>query len=126
MADIDDRKAALIARLAAHRADFSESVRSVRESLDVGARIKSAFAANPVAWIAGAGIAGLALTRFRSRKTPRRRPAEPLKETMAAGLAWPAAKLLFNIARPTLVSLLTARIADFAASHAKSRRGVKS
>ena len=126
MADIDDEKAALIAQLAAHRADFSASARGIRESLDVGARIKSGFAANPVAWIAGAGIAGLALTRFHSRKTKRPRRSEPLKGTVAAGIAWPAAKLLFNIARPTLVSLLTARIADFAASRAKSRRGMKS
>ena len=126
MADIDDQKAALIAQLAAHRADFSASARGVRTSIDVGARIKSGFSANPVAWIVGAGIAGFVLTRFRSRKTKRPRRSEPLKGTVAAGLALPVLKLFFNIARPTLVSLLTARIADFAASRAKSRRGMKS
>ena len=122
MADLDDRKAALIEQLAAHRAQFSDSAYGVRESLDVRARLKSGFAANPVAWLAGAGIAGLALTRFRSRKTPRSKPAEPLKMAASAGFAWPVAKLLFNIARPTLISLLTARLADFAADRAKPRR----
>ena len=126
MAHIDDRKAALIAQLAAHRAEFSENARSVRESLDVRRRIKSGFAANPIAWIAGAGIAGLALTRFRSRKKAPRRASEPLKRTVAAGLALPVLKILFNLARPTLVSLLTARVAGFAAGRAASRsRGAK-
>ena len=123
MAGIDDRKTALIAQLAAHRAEFSERARGVRASLDVGARLKAGFAANPAAWLAGAGIAGLALTRFRSRKTPRSKPAESLKVAAAAGFALPVAKLLFNLARPALISLLTARLADYAAGRAKPRRG---
>ena len=123
MAGIDDRKAALIAQLAAHRAEFSDSARGVRASLDVGARIKSGFAANPVAWLAVAGIAGLVLTRFRRRKTPRSRTAGPVKMAAAAGFALPLAKLLFNIARPTLISLLTARLADYASRRTASRRG---
>ena len=72
--------------------------------------------------MAGAGIAGLALTRFRTRKTPRSKQAEPLKAAATVGFAWPVAKLLFNIVRPTLISLLTARLADFAADRAKPRR----
>ena len=122
MADIDDRKAALIAQLDAHRAQFSDSAHGVRESLDVGARLKSGFAANPVAWVAGAGIAGLALTRFRSRKIPRVKSSEPLKAAATVGFAWPVAKLIFDLARPALLSLLTARLADFAAGRTAPRR----
>ena len=101
MADIDDRKSALIAQLAAQRTRLSQSACGVRESLRVGPRIKSSFAKNPAAWLGGAAFAGLMLTRFRSRKTSRTRAAsEPLRGTLAAGLAWPVVKLLFNIARP--------------------------
>ena len=126
MADIDDRKSALIAQLAAQRTRLSQSAYAVRERLRVGPRIKSSFAKNPAAWLGGAALAGLVLTRFRSRKTSRTGPADaPLRGTLAAGLAWPVVKLLFNIARPTLISLLTARLADFAAGRRESRRGGK-
>ena len=125
MANLDDCKSALIAQLAAHRAEFSDSAHGVRASLDVGARVKSGFAANPVAWLAGAGMAGLALTRFRSRKTPRSKPAEPAKMAVAAGFALPLAKLLFTIARPTLISLFTARLADYASRRPAPKRGAR-
>ena len=123
MADIDDRKAALIAQLAAHRAHLSQSARGVEESLRVGRRIRSSFAKNRAVWLAGAVFAGLALTRFRPRKSARSRPvAETLRGTRSAGFAWPMVKLLFDLARPTLISLLTARIADFAAGRTAPRR----
>ena len=123
MADIDDRKTALIAQLAAQRSRLSRSADGVRESLRVGPRIKSSFAKNPAAWLGGAVFAGLVLTRFRSGKTTRTRSAtDPLKGAAVAGLAWPVMQLIFTIARPTLISLLTARLADFAADRAKPRR----
>ena len=123
MADNDDRKAALIAQLATHRTHLSHSARGVEESLRVGRRIQSSFARHRAVWLAGAAFAGLALTRFRPRKSARSRPvAGMLQGTRSAGFAWPAMKLLFDIARPTLISLLTARLADFAADRAKPRR----
>ena len=126
MAGIDHRKAALIAQLAAHRAHLSQSARGVEESLRVGRRIKASFASNRVVWLVGAAFAGLALTRFRPRKSARFRPvAETLRGTPSAGFAWPVVKLLFDLARPTLISLLTARIADFAAGRTAPRRNAR-
>ena len=122
MADIDDRKAALIAQLAAHRTHLSRSASGVEESLRVGRRIRSGFAKNRVAWLAGAALAGLALTRLRPRKSARSRPvAERLPSAPGAGFAWPVAKLIFDLARPTLISLLTARLAAFAAGRTAPR-----
>ena len=124
MADIDDRKTALIAQLAAQRSRLSRSAGGVRESLRVGPRIKSSFAKNPAAWLGGAVFAGLVLTRFRSGKTTRTRSAtDPLKGAAVAGLAWPVMQLIFTIARPTLISLLTARLSDFASGRKAPRQG---
>ena len=116
MADIDDRKAALITQLAGHRTHLSHSARGVEESLRVGRRIRSSFMQHRAVWLAGAVFAGLAVTRFRPRKSARsRRVAEKMQGARSAGFAWPAVKLIFDLARPTLISLLTARLADFAA-----------
>ena len=126
MARNDDRKSALIAQLAAQRSRLSRSAAGVRESLRVGPRIKSSFAKNPAAWLGGAVFAALVLTRFRSGKTSRTRSAaEPLKGAAVAGLAWPVMKLIFTIARPTLISLLTARLADFASGRKAPRPGAR-
>ena len=123
MADSDDRKSALIAQLAAQRASLSRHAGAVRESLDVGKRIKSSFASHRVLWLAGAVFAGLALARFRRRKSRKSRPAgDPPGTPLRAGFAWSAISLIFNLARPTLVSMLTARIADFAAGRSAPRR----
>ena len=123
MADIDDRKAALIVQLAAHRTNLSRSARGVEESLRVGRRIRSSFAKNRALWLAGAAFAGLALTRFRTKKSARARPVgERLQGARRAGFAWPVVKLLFDLARPMLISLLTARLADFAAGRTAPRR----
>ena len=124
MADGNDRKSALIAQLAAQRTRLSRHAQCVQVSLDVGGRIKASFAGNRVVWLAGAAFAGLALARFRIRK-PAKSPTDGarLRTAARAGFAWPAVKLVLDLARPALVSLLTARIADFAAGHATQRRG---
>ena len=123
MADGNDRKSVLIAQLAAQRASLSRHAGAVRESVDVGKRIKNSFISHRVVWLAGAVFAGLALARSRPRKSGKSRPAsESPPNPLRAGLAWPAIKLIFNLARPTLISILTARIADFAANRSAPRR----
>lgn len=123
MADGDDRKSALIAQLAAQRASLSRHAGAVRESLDVGKRIKSSFTAHRVVWLAGAVFAGLALARSRPGKSGRSRPASgSVPNALRAGFAMGVVKLIFNLMRPTLISMLTARIADFAANRSAPRR----
>ena len=123
MADDDDRKSALIAQLAAQRASLSRHAGAVRESLDAGKRIKSSFTSHRMLWLAGAAVAGLALARFRPRKSSKPRHAAKSSEVpMRAGFAWSAVKLIFDLARPALVSMLTARIAHFAANRGAPRR----
>ena len=124
MADSDDPKAALIAQLAAQRARISQHAECVRESVNVGRRVKASFSEHSAAWLGGAAVAGLLLSRLRSGKKAKSTAARTTFKTAAsAGLAWPIAKLLFDLARPALVSMLTARVADFAAGRAAPRRG---
>ncbi len=123
MADTDDRKLALIARLATQRARLSRHADHVRESLNVGQRVKEGFAKNPVAWLGGAAFVGVVLTRLRGGRAVKQTPlGAPLRAAARAGFAWPAVKFVFDFARPALVSMLTARIADFASGRMASRR----
>jgi hypothetical protein len=124
MADGDDRKSALIAQLAAQRTRLSQHSKCVQESLDVSRRVKASFAANRLPWLAGAAFAGIVIARLRPRKSAKTpAAAAPLRSAARAGFAWPMAKLLFDLARPALVSMLTARIADFASARTAGKRG---
>ena len=124
MADRDDRKSALTAQLAAQRTQLSQHAEGVRESLDAGARLRASFSGNRAAWLAGAACAGVVLARLGRRggkKTAK--GSAPLQAVAGAGMIWPLAKIAFDLARPMLVSMLTARIADFAAQNEGPRRG---
>ena len=124
MADSDDPKAALIAQLAAQRARISQHAECVRESVNVGKRVKANFSEHSATWLGGAAVAGLLLSRLRSGKKAKSNAARTTFKTAAsAGLAWPIAKLLFDLARPALVSILTARLTSYVASRTSSKRG---
>ena len=124
MADGDDRKSALIAELAAQRERLSRHAESVKESVDVGARVRTSFAENRVAWLAGAALAGVALVRCFPRRTRKvKGESTATKAAAGAGILLPVLKVAFDIARPALVSMLTARIADFAGRNESPRRG---
>ena len=123
MADTDDQKLALIARLATQRARLSRHADHVRESLNVGQRVKAGFAKNPVVWLGGAAFVGVVLARLRGGKAVKQTPAgAPLRAAARADFVWRSLKFVFDLARPALVSMLTARIADFASGRMGSRR----
>ena len=123
MADGDDQKSALIAQLAAQRARLSRHAESVKESVDVGARVKASFTGNRAVWLAGAALTGVVLSRLRPRRTVQIKGGNATaKAVVSAGLLLPVVKLTFDLARPALVSMLTARIADFAARKEPRRR----
>ncbi len=123
MADGEDRKAALVTQLAAQRAHLSRHSEAVRKSVDVAARAKASFAESPLKWIAASTFAGVLLTRLRrgKREPKKSAPAFSQPATRAAFL-WPVAKMLFDLAKPALVSMLTARAASFVAGCTDPRR----
>lgn len=123
MADSDDRKSALIVQLAAQRTQLSRHAESVAESLDVRSRLKASFAGNRVAWMAGAAFTGIVLSRLRPRRTVKiKGESGAAKAAVSAGILLPMLKVVFDLARPTLISMLTARIADFASRQQTPRR----
>ena len=123
MADSGDRKSTMIEQLAAQRARLSRHAESVQESMDIGARVKAGFAKNRAAWLAGAVLTGVVLSRLRSRRTVKSKGENATaKAAIGAGILLPVWKLAFDLARPALVSMLTARIADFAGRNDWPRR----
>lgn len=123
MADADDRKSALIAQLAAQRTQLSQHAESVTESLDVRSRLKASFAENRVAWLAGAAFTGIVLSRLRPRRTVKTKgESTTVKAAVGAGILLPMLKVAFDLARPTLISMFTARIADFTSRQQEPRR----
>ena len=123
MADGDDRKSALIAQLAAQRTQLSQHAESVTESLDVRSRLKASFAGNRLAWLAGAAFTGIVFSRLRPRRTVKiKGESATAKAALGAGILLPMLKVAFDLARPPLISLLTARFADFASRQQEPRR----
>ena len=115
MADIDDRKSALIAQLAEYRAQLSHHADGARERADFKRQIKDGIAANRFAWIGGAGLAGVLLAIARPWKSRRRETSNRPATSPGKGFALGALKLAFDLARPALVSMATSRAADFIA-----------
>jgi len=113
MADLDDRKIALIAQLDSHRKQLSLSGRRIQGRLSVMRRFKENFAAYPWAWIGAAAVIGLVLTRRRAPKfRVERRTVETRELPTRASIALGTLKFLFDLSRPALVSQLGARIAE--------------
>lgn len=125
MADGDDRKSALIAQLAAQRARLSRHAECVKESVNMGARLKANFAGNRAAWFGGAALLGVVLTRLgpgRTVKVKVKGESTAAKAAVGAGILLPILKIAFDLARPALVSMLTARVTGFAARGETRRR----
>ena len=115
MADIHDRKSALIAQIAEHRARLSHHAENVRERADFKRQLQDGIASNRLAWLGGAGLAGVLLAIARPWKSRRRETSNRPAASPGKGFALGALKLAFDLARPVLVSMATSRATDFIA-----------
>lgn len=106
MAERRDAKAALIAQLDAQRAALALSAGRLRTSVDFGQRLRTSVTRHRAAWLGGAVLLGLALTRLRKRRTPHARQAtsENVKAVGQTGLLLAALKIAFDLARPMLLA----------------------
>src|SRR5512144_2937681 len=109
MAEREHRKEQLRAELDRARGALAMRGAAVSEAFDIKSRIRRSVGRNAVVWIGGAVLLGFVLSRL-----PRRRAKVRVKvpkdgvdtETVAkTGLAMAAAKIMFDIARPTLVKV---------------------
>jgi len=97
-AESERQTEALIARLAASRADLGRDVAVLRHRLDVPARVKESVMSKPLAWFGGSlGVGLLASFLLKGRKSP------PKSEKMVRRSLWSLALGgAFTLARPAL------------------------
>jgi hypothetical protein len=113
----DERKAQLIARLARARAEASANTDAVREDLQIGEKLKENIGNNRGAWLSGAVLAGLVISKIppRTKKVvvTSGKAGKVEKEIEAAGKAGlflGALRMIFNLVQPFLVKWITRRL----------------
>ncbi|MEO6740890.1 MAG: hypothetical protein ABIP20_11595 [Chthoniobacteraceae bacterium] len=100
MANPPDHKA-LIAELAASRDSLTAYTTAIRHDLDFGAKVTRSFHGNQTAWLGGAALLGLLLSKL----LPARRKVvipTPVAEVGKAAFALTALKFALNFAKPAL------------------------
>jgi hypothetical protein len=123
MADLEDRKVALIAQLDSHRRQLSLGGHRIQGRFNAMRRFKENFAAYPWIWIGAAAVIGLVLTRRRAPKfRVERRTVETRELPTKASVALGTLKFLFDLSRPALVSQLGLRVAEMISRRTGSRR----
>lgn len=107
MANPPDRKA-LIAELAASRAALTGYTTALRHDVAFGAKLKRSFHANRTAWLGGAAVFGLLLSRLPGsrRKVVIHAPAAGAGK---AAFALTALKVGLDFAKPALLRWLKDR-----------------
>ena len=106
-------KTAILAELAAARARLSETGEGLRRQLDVASRAKESFREHRPAWLGGAALVGLVLSKIPARKKTvliERGTGKAIGAAGKLGVAWTVAKFAFDFAKPL--------VTEFAGKHA--------
>lgn len=118
-------KLELTADLERARARIARNANALRYDLDVGTHFKQSFHRNKVAYIGGATLFGLLLSKLPARRKKvyvERKSKEPLKEAEKAGILLGLLQFLFKLSRPWLTSLATKQVADFVRARARAEK----
>lgn len=127
MAELSDGKAALIAQLETARARLAVHSQGAQAHLHPGVKMRETFERQRVAWLGGAALLGLIITRLpRTKKVVVRRKGgrEELAKAGKAGIAVGALKMAIDLAKPLLIAWATKRIGDVAKSAEQTERKV--
>lgn len=120
------RKAELTAELARARRRLGENLGALRRDLDFPTRAKSAVLRHPAAWVGGATLFGVLLSKLpaRKKKTVIRHEGAEAKIVSAGktGLLLGALKIAFDLSRPALAKWASQRVADYMDSAKNDRR----
>ena len=84
--------------------------------MDFKARIRKNVARNPVAWLGGAVLLGLILSRLPARKAKvrfKKKGNVDVDTAAKTGLLMTVAKIAFDVSRPALVRLAMTQIQPF-------------
>jgi hypothetical protein len=128
-----DDKAAILAEIAAARARLNAAAselhavgESVKSKLDVPTRVGESYRKHRPAWLGGAALFGLILSKLPSRKKTvyvDRESAEGVAKVARAGFAWGAVKMLVGLAKPLVSDIAMTRFSEWAARQAQKRNG---
>lgn len=119
----DEQKRELIARLARARAEASANSQALHEDLQIGEKLKENIENNRGAWLSGAVLAGLVISKIppRTKKvvvTPGKgaKVEKEIEQAGKVGLFLSALRMVFNFVQPFLVKWITRRLQARAAS----------
>ena len=128
-----DDKASILAEITAARARLTaaaEELRAtgegVKRSLDVPGRIGESFRKHRPAWLGGAALFGLLLSKLPTRKKTvyvDRKTGEQYANGSRASFAWSAVKTVAGLAKPLITQLAGSRLAEWAARHVNKQTG---
>jgi len=122
----DNDKEALVAEIAAARMRLASTGESLRQSLDVAERTKESFKRHRPAWLGGAALVGLVLSKLPSRKTTvfvERATGQALGAAGKLGAVWKAAKFTFGVAGPLLSEVAARGLGEISKRFAKKESG---
>jgi hypothetical protein len=122
----DQRKAELTADLARARSRIAQNFGALRSDLDLPGRLKAGIAKSPIAWIGGATLVGVLLSKLpaRRRNAVIKRDGSAAKVVSAGktGLLLGALKIAFDLSRPVLVKWVSRHVADYVDGAGNERR----
>ena len=116
-------KIALAADLDRARARLARNADALLRDLDVPAHLKHSFHENKAAYIGGATVFGLLLSKLPARKKKiyvERKGSGSVKEVEKAGLWLVLLQFLFKTFRPMITSLIAKQATDFIKSRSRS------
>jgi len=117
-------KVELAADLDRARARLARNFGALSRDFDVGTHLKHSFHENKAAYIGGATLFGLLLSKLPTRKKKmyvERKSTESLKDVEKAGIWLVLLQLLFKTFRPLITSLVTKQVTEFVRSRARNR-----
>jgi len=115
-------KTELAADLDRARAGLARNFDALRHDLDLETHLKQSFHENKAAYIGGATVVGLLLSKLPTRRKKiyvERKSKEGIKEVEKAGLWLILLEFVFKMLRPMLTSLVTKQVTEFVRSRAR-------
>lgn len=116
--------AELSASIERARARLARNADALRHDLDVASHVKESFHRHKAAYIGGASVFGLLLSKLPARKKKvyieAKGSGKGIKEAEKAGLWLIVLQFLFKTFRPALTSLISKQVTEFVKSRARN------
>jgi len=119
----DRQKDAILSELSAARKRLSATGETLRKSLDVATRTRESFQRHRPAWIGGAALVGLVLSKLPARSKTvfvEKATGQALGSAGKLGAAWTVARLAVDLAKPLLGDLAGKSVAEIAKRFVRS------